>query len=283
MRMLDLFSGIGGFALAAQWVWGDDLDIVSFCEIDPFCQKVLKKHWPDVPCCEDVRKIQGKDYGTIDLISGGFPCQPFSVAGNRRGQNDDRHLWPEMFRIINEVRPRWVVGENVANFVNMELDNSISDLESIGYTCEPFDIPACGVGAKHKRHRCFMVAYPVNGSDFTDRGTQRKADCIQGERGETGHSGLSCRTGCSPEVLADADGKRGRCREAGVEYAEDAWESSGNKGGNRAGVESWNTEPELGRVADGIPNRSHRLRALGNAIVPQVAEVIFRAIKEIDG
>ena len=112
-RHLDLFSGIGGFSLAASWVWGEQHDIHSFVEIEPFAQKVLKKHWPEVPIHDDI-KTYTHDGTAIDLISGGFPCQPYSVAGKQRGEDDDRALWPEMLRVIKEAMPRWVVGENVA-------------------------------------------------------------------------------------------------------------------------------------------------------------------------
>ena len=126
MRHIDLFSGIGGFALAASWVWPSH-DIVTFCEKDAYCQKVLKKHWPDVPICDDIFKMNGADYGPIDLITGGFPCQPFSCAGKQRGASDDRFLWPEMLRIIREAQPTWVVGENVPGIIGMALDQVLID------------------------------------------------------------------------------------------------------------------------------------------------------------
>ena len=162
MKHLDLFSGIGGFALAADWVWGAEHEIVSFCEIESFCQKVLKKHWPDVPIHDDIKTLKGDKYGTIDLITGGFPCQSFSVAGKRRGKNDDRYLWPEMFRIIQEARPRWVIGENVTGIINMALDEVLSDLESEGYEAQTFIIPACSQNAPHRRDRVWIVADTIN-------------------------------------------------------------------------------------------------------------------------
>ncbi|MGB5217358.1 MAG: DNA (cytosine-5-)-methyltransferase [Smithella sp.] len=157
MRSLSLFSGIGGFDLAALWVW-PELEIVSFCEIDSFCQKVLKKHWPDVPCHSDIKTLRGDNFGTIDFLYGGFPCQPYSVAGKRKGKEDDRALWPEMFRVIQEAKPRWIIGENVAGFVNMGLDDCLSDLESKGYETTAFIIPACAVNAPHRRDRVWIVA-----------------------------------------------------------------------------------------------------------------------------
>ena len=154
MKHLDLFSGIGGFALAARWVgW----ETVGFCEIDPYCQKVLRKHWPDVPIYEDIRELDGRTVGYIDIITGGYPCQPFSVAGKQRGEADDRHLWPEFAQLIREIRPRWVVGENVAGHISMGLDNVLADLEGFGYTWEAFVIPACAVNAPHRRARVWFV------------------------------------------------------------------------------------------------------------------------------
>ncbi|OHB56837.1 MAG: hypothetical protein A2Y07_06915 [Planctomycetes bacterium GWF2_50_10] len=191
-RHLDLFSGIGGFALAASSVWGDAHEVAAFCEIDKFCQRILKKHWPQAAIIEDIRKFDAKEFaGTIDILTGGFPCQPFSTAGKRRGKEDDRYLWPAMLRIISEVRPRWIIGENVAGFVSMVesvgpavlegsavtrssegdvyeavysrqeymlIEHVCRDLEKEGYSVQPFIIPACGVDAPHKRDRVWIVA-----------------------------------------------------------------------------------------------------------------------------
>jgi len=159
MRHLDLFSGIGGFSLAASWVWGNTHDIVAFCEKDTFCQKVLAKHWPDVPCVEDIHNLRGDEFGTIDLITGGFPCQPFSQAGKQSGKKDDRYLWPEMLSIIEKAQPRWVIGENVIGIVNLVLDDVLSSLEGKGYEVGIFNLPACAVNAPHQRQRIWIVAY----------------------------------------------------------------------------------------------------------------------------
>jgi DNA (cytosine-5)-methyltransferase 1 len=138
LRHLDLFSGIGGFALAARRVgW----ETVGFCEVDPFCRAVLRKHWPDVPIHPDVRELTADAVGSVDIITGGYPCQPFSYAGERRGTDDDRHLWPEFARLIRELRPRWAVGENVAGHITMGLDAVLIDLEGLGYSWEAFVIP----------------------------------------------------------------------------------------------------------------------------------------------
>lgn len=160
MKHLDLFSGIGGFALAARWA---NIDTVAFCEIDPFCQKVLAKNFQDVPIHNDIKTLNGEDFAGIDLITGGYPCQPFSTAGKRLGAKDDRHLWPEMRRIIEQARPAWVVSENVAGHITMGLDDVLSDLESLDYSARAIVIPACAVGANHRRQRVWVIA---NATEF---------------------------------------------------------------------------------------------------------------------
>ena len=159
---LSLFSGIGGLDLAAEWA---GFRTVGQCEWADYPRAVLEKHWPGMPRWRDIRTLTGDDFyaqtglRTVTVLSGGFPCQPFSTAGKRRGKEDDRYLWPEMLRVIQEIRPAWVVGENVAGLVSMALDTVLSDLESIGYTCQAFVIPACAVDAPHRRDRCAILGY----------------------------------------------------------------------------------------------------------------------------
>jgi DNA (cytosine-5)-methyltransferase 1 len=155
---LSLFSGIGGIDLAAHWA---GFTTVAFCEQNKFCQQVLGKHWPGVPIYDDVRTLTRDTLGAgpITLISGGFPCQPFSEAGEQRGQNDDRYLWPEMLRVIREIRATWILAENVTGIIGMELDNVLSDLEKAEYQTETFVLPACAIGALHIRERVFIVAH----------------------------------------------------------------------------------------------------------------------------
>ena len=156
MRLLDLFSGIGGFSYAAEKLVGG-YKTVAFCEMDEFCQKVLQKHWPEIPIYDDVRTLDATRLGRIDIVTGGYPCQPFSQAGKRQGEKDERHLWPEMLRIIKSCKPRYVVAENVAGHVNMGLDQVLTDLENQGYTTRPIIIPACAKNAPHRRDRVWII------------------------------------------------------------------------------------------------------------------------------
>ena len=156
MRLLDLFSGIGGFSYAAEKLVGG-YKTVAFCEMDEFCQKVLQKHWPKIPIYDDVRTLDATRLGRIDIVTGGYPCQPFSQAGKRQGEKDERHLWPEMLRIIKSCKPRYVVAENVAGHVTMGLDQVLTDLEDQGYTTRPIIIPACAKNAPHRRDRVWII------------------------------------------------------------------------------------------------------------------------------
>ena len=159
---LSLFSGIGGLDLAAEWA---GIRTVGQCEWADYPTKVLEKHWPDVPRWKDIRTLTGESFyertgrRTVDIISGGFPCQPFSVAGKQRGKEDDRYLWPEMVRVIKELRPTWVVGENVAGIIKLALPDILYELEACGYRTRTFLIPACAIGARHRRYRVAIVGY----------------------------------------------------------------------------------------------------------------------------
>lgn len=184
-----LFSGIGGFDLAAEYVgWTN----AFCCERDEFCQKVLSHHFPGSQLYNDVREFKADKYlGRIDVLSGGFPCQPFSGAGKREGSNDERHLWPEMRRIIGECKPKWVVGENVLGFATwsdgMVLEESFSDLEAMGYAVESYIIPACGVNAPHKRDRVWIVAHTEHHGRLATEG--RRGDGTDSERSKEGQEG----------------------------------------------------------------------------------------------
>jgi len=233
MTHIDLFSGIGGFALACRWC---ELETICFCERDLYCQKILAKHWPDVPIVSDIREFDGTRYTDVTILTGGPPCQPVSVAGERRGEADDRWLWPEMYRVITEARPRFVLFENVAGVRNMGLDEVLSDLEASGYATGAAIIPACAIQAQHRRDRCWVLADSIG---------ERQSG--SGSLGNAIHSA----THQKGEAVKLGDGSVGQV---------------------------WSVEPELGRVAHGVPNRMERLTALGNAIVPQLAYVLIQTL-----
>lgn len=235
MKVLDLFSGIGGFSLGLERA---GMRTVAFCEIDPFCRQVLRKHWPDVPIFEDVRTLHGSDVGDVDLICGGYPCQPFSYAGKRGGDTDPRHLWPEVRRLIEECRPAWFLGENVAGHVTMGLDDVLDDLASSSYSARAFVIPASALGAWHTRERVFVVAH---------------ADSV-------GCEALSIKTSEPNEACSFAE-----------------WQQVEFRGARGGFVRPVPTSRVCG-MADGLPEGLDRLRALGNSIVPQIPEMIGRAI-----
>jgi DNA (cytosine-5)-methyltransferase 1 len=234
---------------------------VAFCEIEPFCRAVLRKHWPDVPQFEDVRLLRGEDVGPVDLVCGGYPCQPFSQAGKRGGAEDDRHLWPEMRRIISECRPDWVLAENVAGHITLGLDQVLSDLDALGYASRAFVIPACAVDAPHRRDRVWIVA---NANSQGLEGRERAELRERGTQRAIGQGGASVRN-ASPAISNrpfEYEDEAGSAR-----LADPSW---------------WPSDASICRVANGVPNRVDRIRSLGNSIVPQVAEEIGRAIMQAE-
>ncbi|MEX3715399.1 DNA (cytosine-5-)-methyltransferase [Cytobacillus horneckiae] len=317
MKSIELFAGIGGIALAAEWA---GIETVGFCEREPFCQQVLNKHWPSVPIFDDVCTLnkqaleeRGIDVGAIDIISGGFPCQPYSVAGKRKGTEDDRDLWPEMFRIIEEIRPTWIVGENVANFANMELDRTLSDLESINYKGRAFILPAASVQAPHERMRTFIVAHTdsIGRDNRSDNWKERHLQIEQHRDDKESQSEWERwfdRVGTLRTVLPNsisfglqkerakfkATGFAGNSENVsnsncqGLERSKDTGKTSrGRKNsdeqftGYDQSRNNWAAEPNVGRVANGVPNRVDRIKGLGNAVVPQQIYPIFKYIKQI--
>lgn len=206
MKMLDLFSGIGGFHLAAEWVWGDELEVVSHCEIDPWATRLLKKHWPNVPVHSDIKTLKGDSFGTVDLLTGGFPCQPFSSAGKQRGAADDRYLWPQMFRVIQEARPAWVIGENVSGLIDtLEFEQCIVDLENQKYEVQAFIVPACAEGANHRRDRVWIIANSVYGSN---KHTKRETISAESKKQKSGRGWFSSKAwrDSTPRIYRKNDG-----------------------------------------------------------------------------
>lgn len=296
LRMLDLFSGIGGFSYAGEKLVGG-YETVAFCEYDKHCQKVLRKHWPDTEIIDDVRELANdaeRFRGSVDIICGGYPCQPFSAAGKRRGDKDDRHLWPEMLRIIQAVRPTWVIGENVAGHISMGLDEVLSDLEAEGYQARCFVIPAVAADARHRRDRCWVVGYSeLNGSSAAEVGGEPQEDgggsskgqgvAKQSARAGRPRDGQEVARGSGVKNVANAGCKPKRCAVTGFDNQPINSQTPQQRSKTRdrfANGGWWEPEPAVGRVVNGIPGRVHRLKQLGNSIVPQVAARILWAIKE---
>ncbi len=240
------------------------------------------------PCIHsNIFDLNGRDFAGVSLVTGGFPCQPFSVAGKRGGAADDRAIWPEMFRVISEARPAWVLGENVPGIIPMELDNVLSDLEGIGYATRAFVIPACAVDARHRRDRVWIVA-----RDVARRSTGEIRSGIpdtnqQGSQGRNGQELRECASertiGSGDSPMADAGSFSGNGRSSGsCRWEREPLEALRDAGRGRRQEDGMSIpESLLGRVAHGIPKRVDRLKGLGNAIVPQVAYEILREIRKL--
>lgn len=248
MRLLDLFSGIGGFSLGLER--SGAFKTVAFCEIDRYCRGVLKKHWPEIPCYEDIRTLTGdtlrRDGLAVDAICGGFPCQDVSTAGKRAGIEASRSgLWDEYARLISELRPEIVIVENVTGLLSAGFGRVLGKLAALGYDAVWDCIPACAVGAGHRRDRVWIIAYPTNAIRRTH------SRCVEGCEGASRREEASGRI--QERVRNSGDGRP----------SEGAW---------------WATEPDLDRVVHGVPIEMDRQRALGNAVVPQIPEIIGEAI-----
>ena len=327
MKVLDLFSGIGGFSLGLEST--GHFRTVAFCEIDKFCKLILDKHWKGTKVYDDIKTITKKQFeedGTEfpDIITGGFPCQPFSVAGKQQGTSDSRHLWPEMFRVIKEFAPRWVIGENVKGLTNIQdgvvFETVCSDLEGEGYEVRTFNIPAAGVQAPHRRERIWIVAHAkrfnerksIRGSDETQSRIQeehRQNDSTTRESSRTGsvwgtnngHENMenSRRTlrsrgelqGENENEIREGNAYQSQ-RSSGTSESNVVDSSTGRctpqetevQPGRYSSFDSswWQSEPYVGRVAHGVSGRVHRLKALGNSIVPKIVQEIGNAIIEAE-
>ena len=291
MRMLDLFSGIGGFALAAESIW-DNLEIVGFCEIEEFSQKILKKNFPNIPIHEDIRTLNTEIIkGQIDLLTGGFPCQDISVAGEGVGIEGERSgLWSEMFRVISNLRPRFIIAENVSAITFRGLDRVLSDFAKIRYNVEWQCISASSVGAWHKRERIWIIAYPnTNSLRFRGKGESE-------ERHQRGINALS-KSSSFRETIPNSSCIRSQCEKKDERLG---WKRP-SKPSSRDGIQlrkSSISKPRLGRMVDGlsywvdepgeiprvgknVKNRTERIKGLGNSIVPQVIYQVMLKIRKI--
>lgn len=306
---IDLCSGIGGAAIAAE---AAGFQPIGFCEIKPECRNVLETHFPNSIILENIYETQASDFDPAltgrrpDLLTAGFPCQPFSLSGKRRGKEDDRNLWPEVARLITEIRPAWFVGENVDGFINMGLDRSISDLEEAGYACRTFSIPASAIGACHERQRCFLVAHDtgidrLETDESLSFGTQKAltdfSDSMADEIRRIGGGILSAVERAmgfpSRYVLAEPSPANANCEPKLEMYSSDGangaeWFSRYGSGRfDRVVIPGsmWNVSPsELCFMDDGISRRVVRsmMEALGNAIVPAQIYPILKGIADIE-
>ena len=289
-KLLDLFSGIGGFSLAADKF---GIKTIAFVEKEPFCQKVLKKHWNDVPIIDDIRKVKGEDYGSATIVSGGFPCQPFSVAGKRKGTDDDRYLWDETIRVVAECKPRWFIGENVDGLVNIQngmvLRQVQDDLEKEGFQVQCLVIPASGVGAWHQRKRIWIIGHNVSDTNSGELHGCMSTSRLCGEKlkgldsneekdrnkiwGETERCGEQV---ADRRNVSDSDKQRTQIQIKGKQPSIKMSRSTEQKSW-------WQTQSELCGVPNGVSyelhsDRTNRIKALGNSIVPQIAEQLFKSI-----
>lgn len=278
-----LFSGIGGFDLAAEWMGWTNF---FHCEINDYCQKILNQHFPNAESYTDITATDFSGWkGKCDIVTGGFPCQPYSQAGRRKGKEDDRHLWPQMLRAIGEIQPAWIVGENVPGLLNWErgmvLAEIYADLEAQGFEVfPPLILPACGKNAPHRRDRLFIVAHrnsikrkPIakdgeweNSKQISEGGLLRSKPSPAGESGIIADSHCEFTQGCENNGVIDCSGKKSHEQSTG--FFRTTWKE-------------FPTKPPVCGGNDGIPRKLDRIKALGNAIVPQVAFEIFKAIEEI--
>ena len=311
LRHFDVCSGIGGFALGFRWAALSEP--VAFCEIDKYCQKVLAKNFPNIPIFNDVKELVNEEAKpestrTIpdhDILTSGYPCQPFSVAGKRRGEEDPRNIWPYVYEIVKRKHPTWCVFENVYGHVAMGLDKVLNEMEMEGYTTQTFIVPACSLDAPHLRNRLWIVAHSNRQSESTSTKHGGEGQGELGHVADTPSTGLERQSEHSPSIscsgqkrsksrsetsredaMADTQcmGREPRSEEREEFTGEESHGESDHRSSNGSEEERarnwWQFEPNVGRVAYGVSSRVDRLRGLGNAIVPQIAMQIGLSIKE---
>jgi DNA (cytosine-5)-methyltransferase 1 len=299
MKVLSLFSGIGGFDTAAEQV---GFEVIGQVEINPFCNAVLKKHWPNVKRLEDIKNVNGTEFGPVDLICGGPPCQPASTAGKRKGKADDRWLWPETIRLVKTIRPRWIIFENPTGLLSLQggisFDEVLSELEDARYynyrengenKIAPIIIPAASVNAPHRRDRIWIVAYaPLNDAR---RATGELCEAERGSRGTLHRESCGADRHAADAGRANVPGWHDTQERQQYGGRGESWGEPASSNWQQPWLE---VATRLCRVDDGLPagvdglelskskHREERLKALGNAIVPQVVMEIMRAIKAVD-
>ena len=302
-----LFSGIGGLDLGLE---RSSMEVIWQSEIDPYASKVLAKHWPKVPNYGDIKTINWGNIVRPDVICGGYPCQPFSTAGKRNGADDSRHLWPWVREAISQLRPRYAILENVRGHITLGLSEVLGELASIGYDAEWQIVSANSVGAPHLRERIIILAYPNSGrqqerqseaqpnvgfgsSSQSSTDTIRELADSDGGRcvyrqpqiftADRWFNALSLvGSGSTEMAYSQSVGLQGSSDLATVKDKESRYGVTGNDCGAQPGDNWWKVEPDVGRVAHGVPSRVDRLRGLGNAVVPQVAELIGRMVIDYD-
>ena len=327
LNHLDLFSGIGGFSLGLEATGG--FETKAFCDIEEYPRQVLQKHWPHVKQYKDIKelnyeRLKADGINSIDIITGGYPCQPFSVAGRQKGEEDPRHLWPEYFRLVKELRPTWVIGENVSGHIKLGLDTVIKDLESEDYSVRPFSISASSIGANHQRERIWILAYSErNGLLAAEKQRSFEKTISNQSKGKNDTLNVE-RTSSVSETSSDVENSRrsqwpraqlrgeneNETREENAnqhqrssspsssdvantndERLQRQWQSrnqftsnfnssceSSDEGQGTVGQGWWESEPNMGRVAHGIPKRVDRLKSIGNSLVPQIPYYIGSVI-----
>jgi DNA (cytosine-5)-methyltransferase 1 len=327
LQLLDLFSGIGGFSLGLEST--GFFKTIAFVEKDKFCRQVLQKNFNNIPIEEDIRNVRGERY-KADIITGGFPCQPFSVAGKRKGTDDDRYLWDETIRVVAECKPRWFIGENVEGIINinngMVLRQVQTDLEEQGFQVQCLVIPASGIGAWHQRKRIWIIAYSHNNGSYRSQRNETKQSCNKqedrlsfrddkdvpnsntgfsiGENQEIQTGGNATINGSKDVSNSNSDLRKWRGAEFQSGDDREWWFCSKKEKQTKYDIRSetigcddifgeekrttwWQTQSEFCGVPNGVSyeldkDRSSRIKALGNSIVPQIARQLGLAIMKAE-